>query len=347
MTKPGVILGESLPFDPLPTLLGSEFAAVRYFARRDLLSEDPGPVNTLWALPAAQRILRKQQDNGSWRYPGRNRQLRTETNYDLLETYRQLAILLEKYGLDRRHPAVGKAADYFFSCQTAEGDIRGILGTQYMPYYHGAILELLVKAGLGDDARLERGLQWLLSMRQEDGGWIVPMQAVPAREKTIEVWSAPPVPPDRSRPFSHLATGMALRPFAIHPRYRDLEAVTLAAHCLKSRFLKPDKYNDRKATQYWLKFQYPFWWTSLLTGLDTLSLLGFQPDDEDVSRALQWLPDNQQANGLWKTSYEQAKRPQPSAKEREAMHWVGLAICRVLLRFPAWQTRQGQATANT
>ena len=331
-----------LRVDPLPTLLASGNQAIRYFARRDLLLENPGPVDTLWALPAAQGILRKQQEDGSWRYPGRNRQIYTETNYDLLETFRQLGILLDKYGLDLRHPAVEKAAGYLFSCQTEEGDIRGILGTQYMPYYHGAILELLIKAGYADDTRVERGLQWLLSMRQHDGGWIVPMQAVPAKEKTREIWSAPPVPPDRSRPFSHLATGMALRPFAVHPDYRRLEAVTLAANRLKSRFCKSDKYNDRKAPRYWTKFQYPFWWTNLLTGLDTLSLLGFGPGDEDVQKALQWFVDNQQDDGLWLTSYEQSRRTQPSAKERETMLWVGLATCRVFLRFSTLQAHHQQ-----
>jgi hypothetical protein len=214
-----------------------------------------------------------------------------------------------------------------------KGDIRGILGTQYMPYYHGAILELMIKAGYDTDSRVEQGLEWLLSMRQEDGGWIVPMQAVPAKEKTREAWSAPPIPPDRSLPFSHLATGMALRPFAVHPDYRRLEAVTTAAKLLKSRFLTSDKYNDRKAPRYWLKFQYPFWWTNLLTGLDILSVLGFEPNDTDVQRALQWFVDAQMDDGLWRTSYEQTKRTQPSAKERESMLWVSLAICRVLQRF--------------
>jgi len=333
---------EPLRFDPLPTLLASDNQAIRYFTRRDLLLECPGPADTLWALPAAQRIFRKQQEDGSWRYSGRNRQIYTETNYDLLETFRQLGILIDKYGLDQRHPAVGKAASYLFACQTEEGDIRGILGTQYMPYYHGAILKLLIKAGYADDARVERGLQWLLSMRQHDGGWIVPMQAVPAKEKTREMWSAPPVPPERSRPFSHLATGMALRPFAVHPDYRRLEAVTLAANRLKSRFFKSDKYNDRKATRYWTKFQYPFWWTSLLTGLDTLSLLGFGPGDEDVQEALQWFVDSQRDDGLWRTSYEQSRRAQPSAKERETMLWVGLATCRVFLRSSTLQAHHQQ-----
>jgi hypothetical protein len=324
---------EPLRFDPLPPLRASEHKAVRYFARRDLLLEGPGPVDTLWALPKVRSILRKQQENGAWRYPGRNRQIYTEINYDLLETYRQLGILIEKYGLDLRHPAVENAAGYLFGCQSEEGDIRGILGTQYMPYYHGAILELLIKAGCGGDPRVERGLQWLLSVRQHDGGWIVPMQAVPAKEKTREMWSAPPVPPDRSKPFSHLATGMALRAFAVHPRYRRLQAVTRAAHRLKSRFFKSDKFNDRRAPRYWTKFQYPFWWTNLLSGLDTLSLLGFGPGDEDVQLALQWFVDNQQDDGLWRTSYEQSKRTLPSAKERETMLWVGLATCRVFLRF--------------
>jgi hypothetical protein len=323
----------ALGIDPLPTLLASGDQAIAHFARRDLLREDPGPADALWTLPAAQRILKVQQEDGSWRYPGRNRQIYTETNYDLLETFRQLGILIEKFALDRRHPAVEKAAGYLFSCQSEEGDIRGILGTQYMPYYHGTILELLIKAGYAGDVRVERGLQWLLSVRQHDGGWIVPMQAVPAKEKTRELWSAPPISPDRSRPFSHLATGMALRPLAAHPDTRRLEPVVLAARCLKSRLFQSDKYNDRKAPAYWTKFQYPFWWTNLLTALDTLSLLGFGPDDEDVRRGLQWFVDNQQDDGLWRTAYEQSKRVVPTAKEREARLWVGLAVCRVFQRF--------------
>ncbi len=322
----------ALRVDPVPTLIACDDQAIQFFARRDLLGENPGPIDTLWALPACRRILRKQQKNGSWQYPGRNRQVYTETNYDLLETFRQLGILNQKYGFDRRHPAVDKAAAYLFSCQTGEGDIRGILGTQYMPYYHGAVLELLSNAGYGDDARVERGLQWLLSVRQEDGGWIVPMQAVPPKRKTREIWSAPPIPPDRSLPFSHLATGMVLRAFAAHPDHRGLEAVTHAARLLKSRFFMADKYNDRKAPAYWLKFQYPFWWTNLLTGLDILSLLGFPPDDEDVQRALHWFVGNQRADGLWNTSYEQPRRAQPSSKERDAALWVGLAVCRVFQR---------------
>ena len=318
--------------DPLPALLSANQEPLRSLVRRDLMDEEVGPVEDLRILPAATRILGKQQPDGSWRYPGKNRDLYPEVRYDLLQTWKELGQLVEKFGYNRDHVGVGKAVEYILSCQTEEGDIRGILGTQYMPYYHGLLCELLIKAGCQDDARIGKGLDWLLTMRQDDGGWLIPMQAVPAKEKTREVWSAPPVPPDRSLPFSHLATGMALRAFAAHPRYRKRSEVLIAAERLKSRFFQADKYNDRKAPLYWTKFQFPFWWTNILTALDSLSLIGYTAEDGDTGRGLDWFVSHQEANGLWRTSYEQAKRKALSAKERDAMLWVSLAICRVFKR---------------
>jgi hypothetical protein len=322
-----------LRVDPLPALLASGDEALCYFVRRDLLAEQVGPAERLWELPDAQKLVDKQQPDGSWRYPGQNRARLPETNYDLLQTFKNLGELVEKHGMDRRHPAVEGAAEYIFSCQTDEGDIRGILGTQYMPYYHGVISELLIKAGYGDDPRIEKGLHWLLTMRQDDGGWIVPMQLVPPREKTREMWTAPPLAPVRSEPHAHLATGMVLRAFAVHPRYRRLEPVRTAAERLKTRFFRPDAYNDRRGSLYWIKFQFPFWWNNVLTGLDSLSLLGFSADDEDVQRGLRWFVDNQETDGLWRTAYEQKKRKEPSAREKSTIRWVGLAVCRVFRRF--------------
>jgi hypothetical protein len=215
-----------LPVDPVPGLLGPADEALAYFVQRDLLDEQAGPAEALWQLPGALKLVRKQQADGSWRYPGKNRDIYVETNYDLLETFRSLGQLVGKYGFHRQHPAVWGAAEYILTCPAVEGDIRGILGTQYMPYY-----------------------------------------------------------------------------------------------------------GDRKAPHCWTKFQYPFWWTNILTALDSLSLLGFSADDEQIQQALDWFRSGQQENGLWKTSYEQAKHREPRPKEVEAMSWVGLAVCRVFRRF--------------
>lgn len=315
-----------LKVNPLPALRAWDDAALAYWVRRDLVQDLNAPVETLWELPQAKGLVQKQRSDGGWPYPGKSSSPRTGTDYDLLETYRTLRVLVEMYGLTRRHPALRRAAEYVWAHQTREGDIRGILGNQYMPYYHGAILELLIKAGYADDPRVERGLTWLLSVRQEDGGWIVPAQAVPAKRKTGTFWRGAPLPPDRARPHAHLATGMALRAFAAHPAYRRRGEVIAAGECLKRRLFQADKYNDRKAPAYWYKFQFPFWWTSLLTALDTLSRLGWDRADGQIAQALGWFQAHQSADGLWETGYGAGRRAE------ENRRWVGLGACRVVKR---------------
>ena len=151
------------------------------------------------------------------------------------------------------------------------------------------------------------GLEWLLTQRQAGGGWIVPLQAVPAKARTSDMWPGPAIPPDRTWPFSHLATGMVLRAFAAHPTYRRQEEVLAAANLLKGRFFLADKYHDRQAPAYWLKFQVPFWWNNLLTGLDTLARLGYGAEDGDVRRGLDWFVVHQGEDGLWEHGYGAGK----------------------------------------
>jgi hypothetical protein len=316
-----------LQVDPLPALLAWDDSALIYFTQRDLLDLPVRPVETLWELAEPVKLVSKQQTDGSWRYPGKRDHPAAEANYSLLETYRSLRILVEMYGFNTSHPAIIKAGEYVFTCQTEEGDIRGILGNQYMPYYHAAILELLIKAGYARDAHIEKGLKWLLAMRQADGGWIVPVQCVPAAQKTNHLWAGAPIPPARSQPHAHLATGMILRAFAAQPDYRRLPEVIAAGERLKERFFQADKYNDRKAPGYWLKFQFPFWWPNLLTALDSLGWLGFNRQDSIIAQGLGWFIENQARDGLWETGYGSGK-----GAER-VRHWVGLAICRVLRRF--------------
>jgi hypothetical protein len=123
-----------------------------------------------------------------------------------------------------------------------------------------------------------------------------------------------------------MATGMVLRAFAAHPKYCHSKEARVAGEQLKSRFFKADKYNDRKPPKYWLKFQYPFWWTDLLTALDSLSLLGFSRKDTDIQKGLDWFVSNQEDDGLWPTGYNKGNR----AKAKR--QWVGLAACRILKR---------------
>jgi hypothetical protein len=324
-----------LKFDPLPPLLASKDEALIYFVRRDLLEENPGPVQRLWQLPGAQKILKKQLPDGSWPRPGEGKH--PAINDRLIETWRQFRFLVEQYEFRREHPLTCQAAEYLFSCQTEEGDIRGMLANQYATYYTGAILALLIQAGYADDPRIEKGLQWLLEMRQSDGGWTIPILTYKfdrATQYRLTSEYTQPVQPDRSKPFSHHWTGMALRAFAVHPRYRNLEAVKAAAELLKSRFFQPDAYTSYQAASYWVRFEYPFWWNHLVSALDSLARIGFTGEDPQIQLGLSWLSEHQEVSGLWRVSYvKPEEREKETAKVHSQKLWVSLAICRAFKRF--------------
>ena len=92
-----------LKSDPTRPLLSSGDEALRYFARRDLLEEEVEPIRHVWQLSEAQRILRKQQPDGSWIHPGEKKD--RDVNYRLVETWKQFRFLIETYGFSKKDPA--------------------------------------------------------------------------------------------------------------------------------------------------------------------------------------------------------------------------------------------------
>jgi hypothetical protein len=326
---------QQLLTDPVPALLSVKDEALLYFVRRDLMNEEVDHVDGLWQLPDVKKLLARQQADGSWPYPGRKVIVYPRHHYGLVETWKQFRFLVEQYELTKRHPSVRKAAEYLFSCQTDDGDIRGMIGNQYATYYTGAIMGLLIKAGYEDDARIEKGFQWLLSMRQDDGGWTIPILTVELdRAAMCRLTSqyAEPVEPDRTKPFSHNWTGMVLRAFAAHHEHRTSVVAETAGTLLKSRFFQRDVYGSYESPSYWLRFQYPFWWNNLLTALETLWYLSFTKDDPDISRGLRWFKDHQDSGGLWRVTYA-SPREADTPTNRRIKPWVNLAICRMLKRY--------------
>jgi len=165
--------------DPVEPLLYSKNQALLYFVSRDLLGQEGSTSKeSLWELPKVLGIVRKQLPSGAWKYSGGRDYIRSKEDYNQLETFRILRVLVEKYALDKKHDSIQRAASFLFNHQTDEGDFRGIVGNQYAPYYSAAIMELLIKAGYADGARILNGFRWLLSIRQDDGGWAFPLRTV-------------------------------------------------------------------------------------------------------------------------------------------------------------------------
>jgi len=306
-------------------LAASGNPAIAYFTRRDLLQEPVGPVSVLWQLKQAQRIVARQNADGSWKYPGGKERIRSRENYNQLETFRQVGFLSAMFGFDRAHPALARAAEFLFSFQTDEGDFRGIYGSQYATTYVGAIMELLIKAGYARDPRIAKAFNWLLSVRQSDGGWAIPVRtrSVPFSEIMDSKRHPDPMAPDPSWPSSHLVTGMVLRAFAADPaRHAQVHQATA---WFASRLYRRDSYGDRGDVGYWERVSFPFWFTDIVSALDTLSSLGFEPD-EHVAAAIEKLRKLRRKDGTFALKLMKGK-------DKDLPQWISLAICRCFKRW--------------
>ncbi|MCE5215068.1 MAG: hypothetical protein LLF83_10175 [Methanobacterium sp.] len=312
---------ECLRTDPIEILFSSKNNAINYYTKRDLLDEKVTSVNKLWDLPEVEKILRNQQEDGSWQYPSGKDKIRSKENYNQLETYRILMYLVEKYGLNKEHEAIKKAAEFLFKFQTDEGDFRGIYNNQYATTYSPAIMELLIKSGYENDHHIVKGFEWLLSIRQNDGGWTIPFRTVGKNLK--DALNDPiPIAPDKSKPSSHLVTGMVLRAFAAHPEYHKSIEVKKASKLLISRFFKADKYPDRKVKEFWERVSYPFWFTDIISALDSLSYLGFNTENPHIQEGLDFLNKRQAKNGLFDLHIVRGS-------DKDTKYWICLAICRL------------------
>ena len=316
--------------DPIPVLLRAGDPAIDFLTQRDLVGIEMGPATTLWTLPTAERLLRRQRDDGSWQGPKRKRPAFPFNHSDLLATFKQVRLLVERYEFTRKSPEFESAAEWLLGFQTDEGDIRGFIGNQYATYYTGYVLSLLIHAGYADDPRIHRSLNWLLGMRQNDGGWTIPMlthRLDRATSYQLTTSDQPPLQPDRTKPFSHNWTDMVLRAFAAHPEFRTRREVRNAAELLESSFFAPDNYGSYRHPRYWTRFA--FWWPNLLTAMESLMRLGFDAESSQMQQGRDWFVENQADDGMWHIRNDgSAERATPTIQERRA--WLTLRICGML-----------------
>ena len=327
------------PYNPITPLLTSNDKILEYFTVRDILEKKVDPISSIWDLPVVRKLIKKQNSMGYWKSSSANKVKHPAQNYELLETYRYTNILVNMYGLTQEHPAMKKAAEYLFSCQSEEGDIRGILGEQYSPYYNGIMVANLIQAGYQEDFRVEKIMQFLISMRQDDGGWVIGSpgcMGIYSKEERITLttqYVGTRQDFDRAKPFGHAGTGMVIRAFAFHPIYRVSPEGQKAAQLLVHSFFKKNNHASYQHPDNWVRFKYPFWWTDLISALDSVSRMNIPRDQENVAEALQWFLKNQQTSGLWKHSYSTIHKNSENSKTKELQLWISLAILRIFKRY--------------
>lgn len=119
---------------------------------------------------------------------------------------------------------------------------------------------------------------------------------------------------------------MVLRAFAAHPAWLEASEVRAAGKLLATRLYKRDSYSDRGDVSYWERVSFPFWFTDVVSSLDTLSRLGFGPEIPTISAALVRLRELQRDDGTFAFKLLRAK-------DKDLPWWISLAVCRSLRRW--------------
>ncbi len=140
----------------------------------------------------------------------------------------------------------------------------------------------------------------------------------------MEAWNdKETIEPDRTKPFSHLVTGIVLRPFSLTPQYRI--KVKDAGILLADRVFTRDTYSDRRGVEYWTKFTFPYHWTDLLSTIDTLTFLGIN-NHPKINEIKKWFERHKQSNGIYKVNV------MAGAKYKDIKYWITLKYSYVLKR---------------
>jgi len=164
----------------LPLLLADRSPCLRYLVLRELLGrpeDDPEAVE-LAGLRATDQLvttlLALQREDGSWAHAG------PTSRPGVLRATPQALLRLGFLGFGRETPALARGAEALFALQRDDGawpipraDDEGEHreGYSMVPLQTALPLRALAACGYATDPRAERGYEWLLAQRLDDGAW--------------------------------------------------------------------------------------------------------------------------------------------------------------------------------
>lgn len=305
--------------DPIPVLLREGSPALAARIRRDLIddSEAPRP-DEVAGYPEVKAFLAKQARDGS--FPVRPGDKIGPARFARCFSTARALDRMADFGVAPSHPAVVRAAEVVLGSMGRDGGISDLaLGATPTArpkgvalHFQGLALAVLCRSGLDADVRVTRGFRFLLERRQDDGGWAW---------RGVRTESA-------ARPSSHLVTGMVLRAFAASPSRRAGGEARRAAELLATRFMQPDRYEDRKAAPFWEVLNEPRLWTDVLDALDGVTAIGLGKENSGVRTAEAYVRSRQLPDGLWHPGAPSKADP----KDRESARWLTLRVLGVLRR---------------
>jgi len=314
---------------PVDWLLEPENPPIRAKTMTDLLGMDDGNAElfaskqAIVTTPDVVHILADQQPEGYWGKPEYYFKKDTGTAWRWL--------LLHELGLDPLHPQMQKTARFLLDITTVkDGGFRSHPGGNPVPCYNGWLLWGFMRSGMGDDARVQKGLQWVVdTMRFADG------------DETVES-------PDDGcwgRHTCYRGVTPIVRTLATLPEKHRNEGTDrimragieyILLHQVYKRSHNPDKAMNAKLTQ----LTFPcFYWPDFIEVLLILTGMGIK--DPRMEDSITYLQKKQAKDGTWKlqrTYNERSKHDTfpvvvPLEARGAPSKWVTLRALTVLKRW--------------
>ncbi len=223
--------------------------------------------------------------------------------------------LLEDMKTDKEEGHISDALERILSWQQKDGYILGPYHDIFpLPHYNGYAVRNLFIYGLGDDPRVRKLADWILSMQRPDGGWVIPYQEdvkyLPEYKhvkmhdfmELVRKGETPKSDPQgfKDVPSCIWTTMMVVRGLARSERYRRKKELRRGADFFLDRFFKMNYHETYyHSEKIWTRLIYPPYIGSGLTALYLLSILGYGPSDERMDRPIRWLLSERHSDGFW------------------------------------------------
>jgi hypothetical protein len=309
-----------LKAEPIDWLLEPKNPSVRYFTLRDILdrpendSEVTAARKSIVKSKVVERILSKQHPDGYWDKSIQPYHPKYKSSY-------WQVMILGQLGMDKDDERIQKACDFIFRFQLAEGGFSSYSKKEASLEYHrlsmksiakgkplpdrkvwmqsfitehqyscltGNMVAALIRLGYKEDPRVQKALDWLTSIQNEDGGWLCPY------------WHAH-IKDTHSCFYGTICPLEAFSEIPEAERSNEIKRVIErgAEFLLMHRLFKADHHNFQVIKPQWLKLGFPwFYGYDILRGLVILTKLGYTKD-ERLNDAVEVLLEKQQPDGKW------------------------------------------------
>ena len=348
--------------DPTGWLLEEDNPSVRYLALHYLLErpeDDPKVRAARAAIPRSrvvERIFARQASDGFWGDPASPYQPKYKSSYWTLMVLGHLGLSREDERVQRAVEHIfrfqqpggacpersrggfaefgeeGARRKYLYKAQKVRergkeppeesAFVADLVHQLTLSCLTGNVVAALLRLGYGDDSRLWRAVDWLVSIQNADGGWLCPY------------WKAH----IRDTHSCFYGTICPLEAFAEIPEDKRPPAVQEAAargaeFLLMHRLYRADHHDFQVINPNWLKLAFPwFYGYNILRGLWVLTRLGYR--DERMEDALAVLREKQTPEGKWVLESTPYGRMQANLEKKgQPSKWMTLKALWVLERY--------------